>query len=161
MARPLKLTRQRQQKLADAIRAGNYYENACAVAGIDYATFRRWMVRGESETHGPFSQFCEAITRAEAEAEVHAVEIWRAAMPNDWRAAQTFLERRYPQRWGRQTRLDITQEGRVQVNHTVDTQSANALLAALGYGPVGTTDVPLPTDLEAVPEEGAHLWNNE
>lgn len=158
MARPTKLTPERRQRLVEAIEAGSYYETACTYAGIDYSTFRLWMVKGEAQKKGKYYEFFEAITRAEADAEAHAVEIWRAAMPNDWRAAQTFLERRYPQRWGRQTRLDITQEGRVQVSHTVDTDSANALLAALGYNPLGTT---LPTDLEAVPEEGAHLWNNE
>lgn len=149
MARPTKLTPERQERLTEAIAQGMHYETACQIAGIDYSTLRKWMQRGQDELSGKFSEFFEAVTRAEADAEAHAVEIWRAAMPNDWRAAQVFLERRYPQRWGRQTRVDLNQEGHIQVNHTVDTQSANALLAALGYDPLGTTDVTLPTDLEA------------
>ena len=31
---------ERQKKLVDAIRAGNYYETACTYAGIEYQTFR-------------------------------------------------------------------------------------------------------------------------
>ena len=162
MARPTKLTPERQERLTEAIAQGMHYETACQIAGIDYSTFRKWMQRGEEDTSGLFFEFFEAVTRAEAEAEFHALGIWRAAMPNDWRAAQMFLERRYPQRWGRQTRVDVNQEGRVQVNHTIDTQGANALLAALGYDPIGTTDVTLPTDLEALAgSDASHIWNNE
>lgn len=37
-------------------------------------------------------------------------------------------------------RQDVEHGGKVGVEHAVDVPSANALLAALGYGPVGTTD---------------------
>lgn len=140
MGRPSKLTPERQQKLADAIRAGNYYETACTYAGIDYSTFRLWMTAGEKATRGKFFEFFETITRAESEAEARAVALWQKAMPEDWRAAQMFLERRHPDRWGKQDRLDLKQSGKVAVEHGVETDSANALLAALGFGPVGTTE---------------------
>ena len=41
--RPCKLTPERQKRLCEAIAAGNYYKAACAFAGLDYCTFRRWM----------------------------------------------------------------------------------------------------------------------
>ena len=107
MARPSKLTPERQQKLAEAIAAGNYYETACTYAGIDYTTFRLWMQKGEAQEATKYSEFFEAITRAEAEAENTAVQIWQKAMADDWRAAQMFLERRHPDRWGKQDRLDL------------------------------------------------------
>ena len=121
MARPLKLTPQRQKRLADALAVGNTYENACAAAGIDYATFRRWMVRGEAESRGQFSQFCEVITRAEAEAEHNAITIIRKAAETDWRAAVWWLERRFPHRWGKRARLSVTQrtEGQLTVQHAM------------------------------------------
>ncbi len=142
MARPTKLTPERQAKLVEVIAAGNYYETACQAAGVDYSTFRNWMIRGEEETHGKYREFFEALTRAEAEAEMQAVAIWHKAMPDDWRAAQMFLERRYPERWGKQSRLDVQQQvqGKMAVEHDVDAAGANALLAALGFGPVGSTD---------------------
>ena len=40
MGRPTKLTPERQNRLVEAIQAGNYYKVACAAAGIDYSTFR-------------------------------------------------------------------------------------------------------------------------
>jgi hypothetical protein len=32
---------------------------------------------------------------------------WRSAMPTDWRAIRDFLERRYPERWGRKERVTV------------------------------------------------------
>lgn len=111
MGRPSKLTPERQQRLLDAIRAGNYYEPACVYAGIDYATFRRWMQRGEQATHGPYREFREAVLRAEAEAEIRAVALINKAMPDDWRAAQMFLERRHPERWGKREQVQAAVTG--------------------------------------------------
>ena len=97
------------------------------------------MQAGEAKKNPRFSEFFEAITRAEAAAEDSAVRMWQQAMPTDWRAAQMFLERRHPDRWGKQERLDLKHAGKVEVEHGVDVAGANALLAALGYGPLGST----------------------
>lgn len=140
--RPSKLTPERQAGLVQAISEGHYYETACAAVGVDYSTMRRWMQRGAEEPSGEYREFFEALTRAEAEAESRAVRIWQAAMETDWRAAQMFLERRHPDRWGKQSRLDVNGSTQLQVQHAVETVSANALLAALGLDPLGTT---LPT----------------
>ena len=155
MAHPGKLTLERQAKLVDAIRQGHYYETACAYAGISYQTFRNWMQQGEAAKSGRYFEFFEAITRAEAEAEDRAVQIWQAAMATDWRAAQMFLERRHPDRWGKQSRVDMHQqvEGRMEVDKGVSIDAMNEVLAALGFGPYGTTDPPpapeTPADEEA------------
>ncbi len=107
MGRPSKLTPERQARLVEAIASGHYYETACRLAGIHYANFRQWMIKGEAEESGKYREFYEAITHAEAEAEDHAIQQWQQAMPTDWRAAQMFLERRHPDRWGKQDRLDL------------------------------------------------------
>jgi len=39
---------------------------------------------------------------------------WQAHMPENWQAIATFLERRYPDRWGRK-RLDIEHSGEVGI----------------------------------------------
>ncbi len=137
MGRPSKLTPETQKKLVEAISAGNFYETACTHAGIEYQTFRNWMKAGEQATNGRFFDFFEAITRAEAEAEMRAVEMIRQAMPDDWRAAVALLERRHPDRWGRKERIEHA--GQVSMQHGVSTGDLNAVLAALGYDPLGTT----------------------
>ena len=81
---------------------------AARSAGVSESTFHRWMSRGEQEQSGPFRAFREAVVLAESEAEVYAVAILRRAMPEDWRAALAYLERRHPSRWRRQQTTELT-----------------------------------------------------
>ncbi len=124
MGRPSKLTPEVQEKICQAIREGNYYEAACAYAGIGYSTFRMWMVKGEKAKSGKYREFVEAVKRAEYEAEARLVAQWQKHMPENWQAIATFLERRYPQRWGK--RLDVKQDinqkvqGQVTERHEYD-----------------------------------------
>jgi transposase len=114
MARPSKLTPEVTKRLTEAIRAGNYYEAACGYAGIHYSTFRKWMQKGETAKSGKFREFFDIITRAEYEAEVRMVAQWQKHMPDDYRAIRDFLERRYPDRWGRRN-LNIEHSGDVGI----------------------------------------------
>jgi len=124
MGRPSKLTPEVTKRLVEAIRAGNYYEAACAYAGIGYSTFRVWMIKGEKAKSGKYREFIEAIKKAEYEAEARMVALWQEHMPEDYRAIRDFLERRYPERWGK--RLDVKQDikqkvqGQVTVRHEYD-----------------------------------------
>ena len=77
MGRPSKLTPEVQERICQAIRAGNYYEAACAYAGIHYSTFRKWMQKGETAKSGKFREFFEAVTRVEYEAKVRMVVQWQ------------------------------------------------------------------------------------
>jgi hypothetical protein len=113
--RPCKLTPELQQCLCDAIRAGSYYRPACGVAGVDYATFRRWMLRGRNARSGQFREFCEAVRKAEADAEVRMVAQWQSKIPADWRAARDFLARRFPRRWMPREARDVQHGGAVPV----------------------------------------------
>lgn len=119
VARPSKLTGEARDRIVAAIRAGNYAEPACRSAGISAATYYRWMARGEQEEAGSYAEFREAVLLAEAEAEVHAVAVMRRAMPQDWRAAITYLERRYPARWRRRQLTELTgaDGGPIQTSH--------------------------------------------
>jgi transposase len=125
MGRPSKLTPEVQEKICNAIRAGNYYEAACAYAGIGYSTFRAWIVKGENAKSGKYREFLEAIKKAECEAEVRLVAMWQKHMPENWQAIATFLERRYPDRWGR-NRLDVNMKhsGDIEVEITVVDEDA-------------------------------------
>ena len=108
--RPSKLTPEVQQRVCDAVRAGNYLEAAAAYAGITYATLRRWMERGEKAKQGVFCDFCAAVLKAQADAEVAVVAQWRQHMPESHQACRDYLGRRFPERWGRkdQTKTEIT-----------------------------------------------------
>lgn len=117
----IKLNKQIQDKLVKSIAEGNYYATACANAGIHFATMRRWIIKGEdilekieNEGYEPneeeklFCNFCDEIKKAESEAEMLMVKEWKKHMPDNWQSIATFMERRYPDKWGRQNRLEVT-----------------------------------------------------
>jgi hypothetical protein len=87
----------------EAIKIGNYYDAACGYAGVSYKTFREWIVRGEADSktgvRSIYADFRDAVQEAELQAEAIVVALWRAQMPNDWRAAKDFLVRRYRRNW--------------------------------------------------------------
>ena len=113
--RPSKLTEEVKDKLVKAISQGNYYEAACSYAGITYATFRNWMNEGEQATEGEYFDFFDTIKKAEAAAELRMVQEWQKHIPNNWQAIATFMERRYPDRWGKRDRQDINLQGELGI----------------------------------------------
>lgn len=104
--RPSKLTPERQERIVELIRAGNYMEIAAQAAGIDVSTLYRWLQRGEKARSGPYRQFRDAVMRARVEAEARAVVVVQKAALTDWRAASWWLERAFPDRWGRRQKLE-------------------------------------------------------
>lgn len=79
---------------------------ACQAAGIHRSTLSRWKARA-AEVEGldvdsldddqrRLRDFCNALTRAEAQSVGYAVAMIRKAMPSDWRAAVALIERRFP-----------------------------------------------------------------
>lgn len=124
MARPTKLTPDVQNIIISAIERGHTYESACGLAGIHYDTFNEWRKRGNEEIErlknprcklkedeGPFVEFSEALTRAEAgmvENALLAIDMGAlgdGARPGDWRAAAWKLERRKPDDWGQRSKI--------------------------------------------------------
>lgn len=59
----------------------------------------------------PYREFREAIKGAEAQAEAAAVVVIREAMPTSWQAAAWYLERRYPDRYARRERTEVSGPG--------------------------------------------------
>jgi transposase len=106
--RPCKLTEELAEKICHYISQGNYFDTSCKLVGIDYSTFRAWILKGEEDGRGKFHDFSESIKRAEAEAEAKRVEMILKAgsLGGDWKANAWYLERKYPERWGRVDRLE-------------------------------------------------------
>jgi len=95
MGRPTKLTEELTKVLCDAIRAGNYRNVACAVAGISQATFSVWMRSTEPE----YLAFQASVDEAEAQCEARLVAIVARDAAKDARMALELLGRKYPERW--------------------------------------------------------------
>lgn len=136
MGRPSSLTSDVAERIVTAIRAGAYAEIAATYAGVSRSTYFLWMAKGRKDAeeresgdypsdlsahdhewsiedgrcwcgHTRYSDFLDRIKEAEASAEIHAVGKVRSAFDTDWRAAMTYLERRYPMRWRRRSTVDV------------------------------------------------------
>ena len=108
MGRPSKLSPEIQERICSALRGGNYESAAAAAAGVGASTVRQWLQWGRDAKSARYVAFLTAVTRAREEAELRLVELWQEAMPNDWRAIAEFLARRFPDRWGRRERNEVT-----------------------------------------------------
>lgn len=117
--RKTKLTPEIERKLTSAIAAGNYHEVACSLAGISPATFYNWMKKGEQAKSGQFLEFLEAIKKAEAIAEAKRIQMITEASETNWQAAAWYLERRYPDRWGKQSKHDVNMNGEMTFKVTL------------------------------------------
>lgn len=127
--RPSKLTPETQQKIVQAVASGNYLETAAAYGGITYTTFNNWMNRGESRERKDYIEFFEAVKKAEADAEVLRVaRISKAANEGNWQADAWYLERRYPNRWGKRV-------------SEVSGPNGDAVTIRLTWGDGGNTDL--------------------
>jgi transposase len=112
MARRTKYTPETVKKITDAIRLGAAYEDACNYAGISPDTLTRW--------RDQYADFAEQIKKAEGAATVGwLTKIEDAATNGNWQAAAWKLERRYPDRYGRKDRVDITMTVRQEVERLV------------------------------------------
>lgn len=113
-----KISPERIKAITDLIAAGNYASIACQCTNISEATYYNWLERGRREqarldleaaqgiTSEPskeaiYVEFLEGVKKAEGDAEMAAVLHVRNAMHNNWQAAMTYLERKFPERWGR------------------------------------------------------------
>jgi hypothetical protein len=101
--RPSKLTPEVRERILQAVRGGNFRDVAAQWAGIAPETLSRWLVRPEST----YVAFRQALIEAEQQAEIRAVALILKAAETDPRNAQWWLERKFPERWGRRERVDV------------------------------------------------------
>lgn len=98
----LKLTPELIEKLIPSIEAGNYIETVCQAHGIGKVTYYRWIKKGEeAKTNNIYRYFWNAVRDAEARAEARLIEEWRNKLQESPTNYKDFLERRYPERWGK------------------------------------------------------------
>jgi hypothetical protein len=122
---PRKLNDELIDKLVELVGVGNYIEVAAAACGITGKTYYEYMKIGRtlSEQYGTtdpddlpatvndYDRLCLKLfgrmTIANAQAEAFAVATVRKHMPDQWAAAMTFLERRFPGRWKRRDETTV------------------------------------------------------
>tara|TARA_R110002153_G_scaffold84197_1_gene210998 strand:+ start:581 stop:1372 length:792 start_codon:yes stop_codon:yes gene_type:complete len=92
------------------VTAGNPYAHVCWLVGIDESTFYRWMKEGKSSPIGTISKnFYDKVKKANGEAAHRNVMRIQKAV-GGWQASAWFLERRFPQDYGRTDRVQLGSE---------------------------------------------------
>ena len=102
--RPPKLHPEISKKICDAIRAGNFRETSALWAGVSAERLSKWM----HHPGFPYVEFQRAVIEAEQAAHVRAVTIVMNKATEDPRHAQWWLERKFPDLWGRRDHHEIT-----------------------------------------------------
>ena len=113
---PVKLNKEKTDLLVKFIGGGNYNVTACKAVGISESSFYSYLVEGEEDlvkyNEGKikkptiYMEFLEAIKKAEAIREAK----WVKDIDKDvsWQSKAWLLERKYPKRWGRVDRHELT-----------------------------------------------------
>jgi transposase len=126
IGRPTVLTPALINQVASLLRSGCLIETAAAAVGITRETLYAWLRKAakleilrqtEFSAERPFEltgedalliDFSDTYKKALAIAELQNVATIKRASRKYWQAAAWLLERRYPQRWGRRIRAEIT-----------------------------------------------------
>lgn len=86
--------------LESLLAEGHHLEPACRAAGVSLEVVQELMQYGEAGD-GPEDavMWGKRLLRAMAEGEISLARAWLRHAGRDWRAAETWLSRRYPQRY--------------------------------------------------------------
>lgn len=100
--RPLKLTEELILGICQAILDGNFRYVAAAKFKISPSALRRWLQLGKKFPDGIYGQLLALVRESEATAEATFVKaVTAAGAADDPKYLCWWLERKFPQRWGR------------------------------------------------------------
>lgn len=102
-----KLTDDVVEKICLALKGGNTIETAAAWGGVSRSTLHDWMRAGRNGGTPRERRFVASVELAMAEWEVATVAGVSRAAQDDWRAAMELLARRFPERWGQTSRVNV------------------------------------------------------
>lgn len=122
------LTPEVQERICQALKAGNTRRASALFAGIAESTFYLWMDKAnkainadeERENDVLYVEFMEAVARAEADCEVWHVANVRKQAEDDARLSLEWLARRKPKDWSPHQRTDVTSGGQTLKQLIID-----------------------------------------
>lgn len=86
--------------------------------GISHETWYRWLREGENNKNRLTREFYETIKKAKASAVIRNVTIIQNSAQETWQAAAWWLERKYPERFGKKEKYEHTGKdgGAIEIN---------------------------------------------
>lgn len=103
-----KISKEKIELASKLIEAGNTIQTIFGALGISKQTWYNWLNKGEKAKSGMYRELWEEVQKAESRAETRYVSIIAKAAPENWQAAAWWLERKYPERWGRKDKVDLS-----------------------------------------------------
>ena len=120
MARPTKLTPERQEKVMKAISLGMTRELTAMYSGISSSALYSWIAKGRAGK-APYVKFLEAFNASEAKgALANLAIIHQAAKKGDWRAAAWILQTRHKYWRGSEEIIPPSPAERASVNKLLE-----------------------------------------
>jgi hypothetical protein len=101
------LTPERFGRFLSAVDQGMSRKGAANMCGMAQQTFYRWQLNAE-QGQPPYEQLFQLLSFAESRIEMNMLASWTRAAATDWKAAQAYLERRFPQEWGARPQVTLT-----------------------------------------------------
>ncbi len=123
--RPTKLTEARFARILQLIREGQVNTAACRIERIDYSTWRDHIIQKPDWR----ARLAEAEKIRDEVWRDHALEMVKSAMPRNWVAAMTYLERKYPSEFSLRN-IVRTESGEKAVYSELTREQLLALLEA-------------------------------
>ena len=134
--RPTHCTREICQRFEELLASTNYFMTVCAYLDIDESVAYDWINKGVAgqdaagDWPDAYREFAKSVKRGSARGEIGAVaEInlqgrehntpAEGRSPGQWQAMMTLLERRFPDRWSRNERREVSGPGGGPMQHEV------------------------------------------
>lgn len=99
-----KLNPQLIKEIVSYIREGVKLRAAGHLAGVSYTTMSNWLDRGQLEIPSVYHDLYVSVRHAEAALQERLVKKWVDKLedePDGYKGLSQFLERRFPQEWGK------------------------------------------------------------
>jgi len=97
-----KLTKERQEQIAQAIEQGKSLSSAARMAGVTAQTVYNWLNKGEQQEEGIYKEFFDRIAHAKGYGEdfYFNLALQLAKENGDHRFIASLMKQRYPESWG-------------------------------------------------------------
>ncbi len=112
---PTKLTPESEDLILKALRAGGHLDIAAASAGVHHKTLLTWFKRGR-DGEEPYKSFLERCSLVMASLEIRVVRDVINAGQQDPNHLKWWLERRFPERWGKKVQQNVSGNVKIEVS---------------------------------------------
>lgn len=104
------LNAETQKRICDMLKIGQTMTTAAEYGGVSRKTVEEWIRRGEDrdrrESEEIYAAFAAAVKDAKLTSKIRNVTLITEAAKKHWTAAAWWLERNYPEEYGRRTALE-------------------------------------------------------